>query len=444
MVSSMASSTLAPFSAAVCGLLILLIPFAYAGLALMNSGLGRSRSAVHSLMASLTVVGVATLVFVVCGSGFQGFQGGPGFAVIAGGKTWNWIGSGRLFFGGLDFDAANGSTAALVACFGMFAAALAAVIPLGAGEERWRLSAAALSTAVLAGWTYPLFAHWVWGGGWLGDLGSLGLGGGFGSGFFDAGGAGTIQVVGGLSALSVTWLMGPRRGKFSPEGMPAAIPGHNAVFVTFGALLALIGWFGLNSSAAILFYGAAPSRIALIAVNTFLSAGAALLAAALTTRTRFGKPDASLSANGWTAGLAASSAGAAFQVPAEALLVGLVAGVLITLSVEWLELHLKIDDPGGSISVHTVGGLWGLIAASFLGHLPGGVAGGGQWIPQLTGVATLLGFMFPMIYGINWTLDRIMRFRVALDGERQGMDLHELGANAYPELVSHLEDFSQR
>jgi Amt family ammonium transporter len=310
------------------------------------------------------------------------------------------------------------------------------VIPLGAGEERWRLSSAALSTAVLAGWTYPLFAHWVWGGGWLADLG-----------FVDAGGAGAIQVVGGVSALSVTWLMGPRRGKFSADVMPTAIPGHNAVFVTFGAFLALIGWFGLNSSAAILFYGASPARIALIAVNTALSAGSALLAAALVTRTRFGKPDASLSANGWTAGLAASSAGAAFQVPAEALMVGLIAGALVTLSVEWLELHLKIDDPGGSISVHAVGGLWGLIAAGFLGRFPGGSLGApsqGQWMAQLTGVATLVGFMFPMIYGLNWTLDRISRFRVALDGERQGMDLHELGANAYPELVSHLEDVSQR
>jgi Amt family ammonium transporter len=182
-------------------------------------------------------------------------------------------------------------------------------------------------------------------------------------------------------------------------------------------------------------------------VNTVLSAGSALLAAALVTRTRFGKPDASLSANGWTAGLAASSAGAAFQVPAEAIMVGLVAGVLVTLSVEWLELHLKIDDPGGSISVHAVGGLWGLIAASFLGRFPGGslnTTGEDQWLAQLTGIATLLGFMFPMIYGLNWVLNRIARFRVALDGERQGMDLHELGANAYPELVSHLEDFSQR
>lgn len=414
----------------------MLIPLAYAGLALMNSGLGRSRSAVHSMMSSLTVIGVAAVVYVICGFAWQGIPGGAGFALTAGGHAWNWIGAGKLFFARIDPE----SPAALMACFGMFACALAAIIPLGAGAERWRLGAAALSTAVLAAWTFPLFAHWSWGGGWLAALGSsFGIGGGF----VDAGGAGTIQTVGGLSALSIAWIAGPRRAKFSQEGMPMALPGHNAVFTTFGCFLALVGWFGLNSSASILFYGATPSRIPMIAVNTTLTAASALLAAALVTRTRFSKPDASLSANGWIAGLAASSAGAAFQVPAEAMMVGLVAGAVVTFSVEWLELHLKIDDPSGSISVHGVGGLWGVIAAGFLVRFPG-VYNEGQWLAQVIGAATLVGFVFPMIYGTNWALSRLVVYRVAPDGERQGIDLHELGANAYPEMVSHLEDFQQR
>jgi ammonium transporter, Amt family len=421
---------------ALCGLLILLIPLAYAGLALMNSGLGRSRSAVHSMLGSLIVIAVAAIAYVICGFAWQGAPGGAGYAFVAGGKAWNWIGSGRFFFGGLDASSPN----TLVACFGMFACALAAMIPLGAGGERWRLGAAGLSTIVFAGWTFPLFAHWAWGGGWLAALGAnFGIGGGY----VDAGGAGTIQAAGGLAALSIAWLLGPRRAKFSQEGFPMALPGHNAVFTTFGCFLALIGWFGLNSSAAILFYGAAPARVPLIAVNTMLTAVSALLAAAIVTRIRFGKPDASLSANGFIAGLAASSGGAAFQVPAETLIVGLVAGALVTFSVEWLELHLKIDDPSGSISVHAVGGLWGVIAAGFLGKFPG-VFNDGQWLAQVTGAATLLGFVFPLIYVSNWILSRMVPYRVPLDGERQGMDLHELGANAYPELVSHLEDFQQR
>jgi ammonium transporter, Amt family len=421
---------------ALCGLLILLIPLAYAGLALMNSGLGRSRSAVHSMLGSLIVIAVAAIAYVICGFAWQGAPGGAGYAFVAGGKAWNWIGSGRFFFGGLDASSPN----TLVACFGMFACALAAMIPLGAGGERWRLGAAGLSTIVFAAWTFPLFAHWAWGGGWLAALGAnFGIGGGY----VDAGGAGTIQAAGGLAALSIAWLLGPRRAKFSQEGFPMALPGHNAVFTTFGCFLALIGWFGLNSSAAILFYGAAPARVPLIAVNTMLTAVSALLAAAIVTRIRFGKPDASLSANGFIAGLAASSGGAAFQVPAETLIVGLVAGALVTFSVEWLELHLKIDDPSGSISVHAVGGLWGVIAAGFLGKFPG-VFNDGQWLAQVTGAATLLGFVFPLIYVSNWILSRMVPYRVPLDGERQGMDLHELGANAYPELVSHLEDFQQR
>src|SRR5204863_490490 len=126
---------------------------------------------------------------------------------------------------------------------------LAAQIPLGSGSDRWRLGAICASTALLAGWTYPLFAHWVWGGGWLAQLGSNY---GLGRGFVDAGGSSTIQVVGGLTALSIAWILGPRRGKYSAQGMQAAIPAHNTVFVLFGCVLALLGWSGLNPHGALL------------------------------------------------------------------------------------------------------------------------------------------------------------------------------------------------
>ena len=423
-------------TAALCGFLILLIPLAFAGLALMNAGLTRSRSAAHALMAALTTIGVAAIVYVICGFSWQGFTGRPAYAFLISGKQWNWIGAEGWFLRGLDYD---GSPAALAACFGLFAAALAAIIPLGAGAERWRLGAAAASTAVLAGWTVPLFAHWVWGGGWLARLG---VNYGLGIGFADVGGAGVIQATGGLTALSVAWILGPRRGKYSHDGMPVAFPGHNAVFVLFGCLLALAGWLGLNGAGAILFYGAAPARIALAAINTVLAAGSGLLSAALITRARFSRPDASLSANGWIGGLVASSACAAFLAPAEAMIVGLAAGALVPFSIEWLELYLGIDDPAGAISVHAVGGLWGLLAAGLFGRFPGSTPG--QGLAQLAGIATLLGFVFPLTYAANWLLNRLIPFRVTRDGERHGLDLHELGANAYPELAGHLEDFTQR
>src|SRR5262249_7547146 len=149
---------------------------------------------------------------------------------------------------------------------------------------------------------------------------------------------------------------------YSAERLPAAIPGHNTAFVLLGCFLAWIGWAALDASAAILFYGAASSRIALVVLNTILGAGSALLATALITRARFSRPDASLSANGWVAGLVATSASAAFMAPAAAVIIGLVAGALIPVCIEWFELQLGIDDPGGSIAVHGVCGLWGLLA----------------------------------------------------------------------------------
>jgi Amt family ammonium transporter len=292
----------------------------------------------------------------------------------------------------------------------------------------------------------------VWGGGWLAQLG---LNYKLGRGFVDSGGSSSIQMLGGLTALSVTWILGPRRGKYELDGMPTAIPGHNAVFVLFGCLLALVGWFGLNSAGAILFTGAEPGRVVLVVVNTTLSAASAGLVAAVITRIRFGKPDASLSANGWIGGLAASSAACAFVKPAAALLIGLVGGTLVTFAVEWLELWLAVDDPGGAVAVHAVGGLWGVMAVGLFARFPAqGTAGGpwlgsgagdsGQWLAQLVGVATLLGFVFPVTYGLNWLLNLFLPQRVAVEGERQGMDLFELGAGAYPEFMTHTEGFTRR
>jgi len=430
-------AALSDLAAAICALCILLVPLAASGLALVNAGLGRSRNAAHAMMSSLCVLAVAAVAYFICGFSWQGFPGRAAYAVEAGGKMWNWIGADPFFLRGVDFGA---SSASLVALLGMFSAGLAALIPTGSGAERWRLGGICASTAILAGWTYPLFAHWVWGGGWLAQLGpNFGLG----RGFVDVGGAGSIHAVGGLTALAIAWMLRPRRGKFAAEGMPTAIPGHNAVFVLFGCLLALFGWLGLNTAGALLFAGAEPGRVPLVAINTMLSAGSATLASALITRARFGKPDASLSANGWVGGLVASSAGCAFVVPLAAVLIGLIAGALVTLSIEWLELHLHIDDPGGAISVHGLAGIWGLLAIGFFDHLPGS-SGSHQWLAQLAGVATLLGFVFPLTYALNWLLNRISPQRVGLDGERQGMDLHELGANAYPELVTHQEDFTPR
>jgi len=423
-------------SAALCFLLILLVPFAGAGLALINAGLGRSRSAAHAMLASLCVVSVAAIVYWIVGFSWQGVAGHPGRVFLVGDRPWSWIGAEPLFLRGLRLDFSPTSLIFLLQTFGV---TLAALIPLSSGSDRWRLGAACASTALLSGWTYPLFAHWVWAGGWLAQLGpSYGLG----RGFIDAGGSSTIQVVGGLTALSITWILGPRRGKFSAEGMPAALPGHNIVLVFLGCLLAWAGWIGLNSAGAILFAGVEPSSCVLVAVNTTLAASASGLTTVVVTRMRFGRPDASLSANGWIAGLVATSAAAPFLKPAAAIIVGGIAGILVPLAADLLEFGLLIDDPGGAVSVHAVCGLWGVVAVALLSNAGGQTAR--QWLAQILGIATLLGFILPLTYSLNWLLNRVYRQRVSREAELQGMDLSELGAGAYPEFDIHGDDFLPR
>jgi Amt family ammonium transporter len=297
--------------------------------------------------------------------------------------------------------------------------------------DRWRLTAGCAAAAVLAIGVFPLAAHWIWGGGWLNQLG---VNFGLGAGFLDGGGAATVHVLGGLSALAVVWIAGSRKGKFPKEGLATAIPGHNAVYVVFGCLLALVGWQAWNVAGAILWLHAAPATLAVTAVNTLLSAAAALAATFVVTQVRFGKPDASLCANGWLAGLVASSASAGLVTPFEAIFVGLVAGIVTPLMVELLELALSIDDPSGAITVHAAGGLWGLLAAGFFAPLAG------QLLAQLVGIAALLGLVLPLVYLLFWLLNRFVPFRVDPDGERIGMDLHELGGGAYPEFVIHRDE----
>jgi Amt family ammonium transporter len=417
----------------------MLAPLAGAGLALMNAGLGRTRNAAHSMMAALCVIAVAASVYFVCGGAFEGYATGLSHTITVRGKPWDWLGGEPWFFQGLPLigSLAPGTPPAfLFAWFGIVAAGIAGLIPLGSGADRWRLGAVCASTALLSGLTFPIFGHWTWSGGWLAQLGTNHR---LGRGYLDAGGSGPIHAVGGLTALAITWIVGPRRGKYSSEGMPLAIPGHNAVLMLFGCMIAFVGWIGLNSAGAMLFARVEPERVPLIAVNTLLGASAAALAAALITKMRFGKPDASLTVNGWVGGLVAGSAACAFVAPAAIIIVGLIAGGLVTLSVEVFDSQLEIDDPGGSISVHAVAGIWGVLSVGLLGRLE--ASSDGQFLAQIVGIGTLIGFVLPLTYALNALLNRFTPQRVAAEGEQHGMDLYELGAGAYPEFMTHTDDF---
>ena len=424
-----------------CLFSILLVPFAAAGLALIHQGLGRSRSAAHAMLATLCALAVSAIVFVLFGSAWAGSIGAATHSFTAGGSHWDWLGAAPLLARGINFDGSDaaGLSRSLVLCLELFAVGLAAIIPLSAGADRWRLGPICLSSALLGAVTFPIFAHWAWGGGWLAQLAAnFGI-----PSFTDAGGAGVVQVVGGLTALSVAWIAGPRRGKYSDDGIPAAIPGHNIVLVLFGCILALVGWTGLDAAASILFYGAGPQQVVGVAINAILAASAGCLAAVAITRSRYHKPDASLSANGWIAGLVAGSASCAMISPLVAIFIGAIAGVLATYTIEAFELHLRVDDPGGAVSVHALAGIWGLIALGLFGHFPAGTRGG-HILAQVVGISALLGFMLPLIHAGNLLLNRFSTYRVDDDGHRQGMDVRELGAGAYPEFVIHADEFVPR
>ncbi len=410
-------------------LLLLVAPLAIAGVALINAGLGRSRSAAQALLGNLSIMAVTCIVFAIIGAAFAGcLSGSAGHSFQLAGKSWNWLGTGPLFLFGMGSSTVQSQLALL---FEFLAVALAAMLPWGSGADRWRLTAGSAGAAVISALVFPLAAHWIWNGGWLAQLG---VNFSLGAGFLDVGGAGTVHVLGGMSALVVIWITGPRRGKFPKEGFSTAMPGHSATYVLFGCFVSLVGWLAWNLAGAILWLNAPLATLPLTAVNTLLCASTAVAATFTVTRIRFGKPDASLCANGWMAGLVASSACAALVSPAVALFVGIVAGVATPLLVEVFELALSIDDPSGAISVHAVAGIWGLFAAGLFSPQRG------QLIAQMIGIATLLGLFLPLIYLLFWLLNRFVPFRVDQDGERIGMDLHELGGGAYPEFVIHRDE----
>lgn len=408
--------------------LLLLSPLAIAGVALMNAGLGRSRSAAQALLGDLILVAVSILVFALIGGGLLGFSSGAGLSFHAAGKPWNWLGFGPFLLRGLGAASPRDQLALL---FEFPAVALAGIIPWGSGADRCRLLAGAAVAALLAIFVFPLVAHWTWAGGWLAQLDVTFT---LGADFLDPGGAASVHVLGGLSALALVWIVGPRKGKFPKEGLSTAIPGHNAAYVLFGCLVSLVGWLAWNAAGALIWLHAPLSSLPSTAMGTLLCASGSLAATFAVTRLRFGKPDASLCANGWLAGLVASSACAAIVTPGQAIFVGVVIGIVTPLQVELFELALSIDDPSGAITVHAVSGFWGLLAAGIFAPRPG------QLLAQLIGIAALGGVILPLVYFLLALLNLLLHFRVEADGERIGMDLHELGGGAYPEFVVHRDE----
>ena len=433
-----------------------LVMFMQAGFAIVETGLCRAKNANHTMMMNFMVYGVGLLAYWLIGFTIQ--MGGVGAVGNLGGTLpLNSETMVTLFdksvgiFGNNGFFLMHRSTydvgVMVMFLFQMVFMDTALTIVTGSAAERWKFSAFIISSFLIGAFTYPLFANWAWGGGWLATLGTnFGLG----HGYADFAGSGVVHAVGGLTALAVSMMIGPRIGKYTREGKSNAILAHDIVIVLTGCFILAFGWFGFNPGSTLGASGNGGLRIASVAVNTMLAGMAGSFGAMLYMWMRYGKPDASMTGNGLLAGLVAITAPCGFVNPVASVIIGLIAGVLVCLSVEYVDRVLKVDDPVGAISVHGANGLWGVLAvglfadgSSNYGGSWNGVSGGvtglfygdpGQLVAQLIGVSTLVGFVFSLSFVFNLIVDWMVGQRVSAKSELEGLDLPEMGAVGYPEF----------
>ena len=433
-----------------------LVMFMQAGFATVEAGLCRAKNANHTMMMNFMVYGFGLFAFWVCGFALQmggcapsGTLGGANplnseHAISLLGKSWGIFGTHGFFLSGTSYDVG----VMVIFLFQMVFMDTALTIVTGAAAERWKYVAFAVSSVFMGAITYPLFANWAWGGGWLSQLGAnFGLG----HGYADFAGSGVVHAVGGLTALAVAMIIGPRIGKYNRNGSPNAIPGHDIMIVLTGCFILAFGWFGFNPGSTLAASGNGALRIGSIAVNTMLAGCTGSFGALIYMWTRYGKPDASMTGNGLLAGLVAITAPSGFVNTVSSAIIGLIAGVLVCLSVEFVDRVLKVDDPVGAISVHGANGIWGVISVGLFadgtsnyGGSWNGVNGSvrglfygdpGQLVAQLIGVCTLVGFVFGVSYAANYVIDFVVGQRVNASDELAGLDIPEMGALCYPDFV---------
>lgn len=433
-----------------------LVMFMQAGFAMVEAGLCRVKNANHTYMMNFTVYACGLFAYWLIGFAIQ--MGGAagngnlgGLASLNGehlmtlfGTHWGIWGTQGMFLSGHTYDVG----VMVIFLFEMVFMDTALTIVTGAAAERWKFLTFCVSSVLMGAFTYPLFGNWAWGGGWLSALGSnLGLG----HGYCDFAGSGVVHAVGGVTALAVALIIGPRIGKFNKDGSSNAIIGHDISAVLVGCFILAFGWFGFNPGSTLGASAAGNLRIGTIAVDTMLAGCTGTFGAILYMWITKGKPDAGMAGNGLLAGLVAITAPSGFVNTVGAAIIGLIAGVLVCYSVAFIENYMKIDDPVGAVSVHGVCGLWGVLSVglfadgkSNFGGAWNGVNGSvtglfygdpSQLVAQLIGIATLIGFVFTFSFLLNWVLEITMGHRVSAETEVAGLDLPEMGALGYPEFV---------
>ncbi len=427
-----------------------LVMFMQAGFAMLETGFTRAKNATNTMAMNLIIYPVGVIGFWLTGYAFMmgGVHHWPSLGgvetvhreltVSIAGHPFGLIGLSKFALASVSHDPAS------LAMF-LFAVVFmdtAATIPTGAMAERWKFIAFFIYGFFMSMFLYPLYGNWVWGGGWLSQLG---MNFGLGHGHVDFAGSSVVHMTGGVTALAGAIVLGPRIGKFRRDGAIGALPGHNLPMAVIGTLILAFGWFGFNAGSAL---AASDPRIGVIAANTMLASSAGALAALLYLWQRFKKPDIAMACNGLLGGLVAITAPCAFVGPQAAILIGVVAGLIVVWVVLALERRFRIDDPVGAIAVHGACGLWGALALGIFadgsyGEGWNGVAGpvrgllygdGGQFLAQLIGVIANLVVVFGLALAFFLVIERLIGNRVLAEVEWSGLDALEMGSDAYPNV----------
>jgi Amt family ammonium transporter len=429
-----------------------------AGFALLTCGLVRKKNAGHLMMLNFAAYVFAFLAYYVCGFAFQfgavavnaaplNLGGTPTLNEwLVGGGSWGFLGGKGFFLSGSGYDAGVNT----LAMFEVVFMETAGYIIVGAICERITFGAFLLCELFMGAILYPIFGNWVWGGGWMSQLGTTW---GLGHGYCDFAGSTVVHAVGGFAAMALAIILGPRIGKYDRDGKPRAFPAHNIVFVVTGTFILLFGWMGFNPGSTL---GATDLRISVIAINTNLAAVAGAASALTFWYFMFGKPDVSMACNGMLAGLVAITAPCAFVGANASVFIGLAAGVIVCAGVLFNERVIKVDDPCGAISVHgycgwfgavslgifadgTYGAGWnGVGATSYLRTAGQGVTGllhgdTSQFVCQLMGATLCAAWAFGGTFVVFKIVNAVRSMRVSAAVELEGLDVPEFGMPAYPE-----------
>ena len=403
----------------VCGALVMWMA---AGFAMLESGLVRAKNTTEILTKNVALFAISCIMYLVCGYAIM-YGGSYFLSGIAGINVESILGDFAARDGG--FEGGSIYSAASDFFFQVVFVATAMSIVSGAVAERMKLWSFLIFAVFMTGFIYPLEGAWTWGGADVFGMFNLGD-----LGFSDFAGSGIVHMAGAAAALAGVLLLGPRKGKYGPNGEIRAFPGANLPLAALGTFILWMGWFGFNGGSQLKMSTIEDANaVAQVFTNTNMAAAGGLIAALVTARLLFGKSDLTMVLNGALAGLVAITAEPLTPSALQATMIGAVGGVLVVFSILTLD-KLRIDDPVGAISVHGVAGIWGLLAVPLTNA-------DGSFAAQLLGVASIFAWVFVASLVVWGILKAVIGLRVSEEEEYEGVDVVECGLEAYPEFTKH-------